>query len=69
MLMECFQVGHDTSSLTRERTLKSLYIEPILDVLKRQNPITEFVPVKSNKSVILIKWISSPAANSLVHQS
>ena len=37
-------VGHSTSSLTRNRTLNSLYIDPILDVLTRQNPTTKFHP-------------------------
>ena len=29
--------------MTAERTLESLYINPILDVLRRQNPDSEFV--------------------------
>lgn len=43
------QAGHDESSLTEERTLESLYINPILDVLKRQNPMTRFVSSKTKK--------------------
>lgn len=35
-------VGHSTSSLSRDRTLKSLYIDPLLDILSRQNPNNEF---------------------------
>jgi hypothetical protein len=35
-------VGHSTGSLTRNRTLKALYIDPIMDILARQNPDTEF---------------------------
>ncbi|MCJ1300285.1 Altered inheritance of mitochondria protein 6 [Hypocenomyce scalaris] len=35
-------VGHSTSSLTRDRTLKSLYIDPLLDILSKQNPSTDF---------------------------
>ncbi|TKA24635.1 hypothetical protein B0A50_06395 [Salinomyces thailandicus] len=31
-------VGHDESSLSPARTLESLYINPLLDVLARQNP-------------------------------
>lgn len=31
-------VGHDLESLTRERTFTSLYINPLLDVLNKQNP-------------------------------
>ncbi|KAK8184679.1 hypothetical protein BC567DRAFT_191495 [Phyllosticta citribraziliensis] len=32
------QLGHDTSALTPQRTLYSLYIEPILHVLRGANP-------------------------------
>ncbi|KAF1967487.1 hypothetical protein BU23DRAFT_559397 [Bimuria novae-zelandiae CBS 107.79] len=35
-------VGHERQALTKERTLESLYINPILDTLHRQNPVTEF---------------------------
>ncbi|KAF2685300.1 hypothetical protein K458DRAFT_301055 [Lentithecium fluviatile CBS 122367] len=37
-------VGHERSALTAERTLESLYINPILDTLHRQNPTTDFAP-------------------------
>jgi hypothetical protein len=33
-------VGHSTASLTPERTLRNLYIQPLLKVLDQQNPIT-----------------------------
>ncbi|KAI0125366.1 PLC-like phosphodiesterase [Xylariales sp. AK1849] len=36
-------VGHEQSALTNERTLDSLYIQPILEVLRRQNPNSTFV--------------------------
>jgi hypothetical protein len=38
-------VGHNTYSLTPNRTLTSLYINPLLDILDKQNPITRFQPV------------------------
>ncbi|OCK75535.1 hypothetical protein K432DRAFT_308275 [Lepidopterella palustris CBS 459.81] len=41
-------VGHNTASLTRNRTLKSLYINPLLEILDRQNPITEFSNASRN---------------------
>ncbi|KAL4895988.1 histone acetylation protein-domain-containing protein [Aspergillus ambiguus] len=44
-------VGHDESSLTEERTLESLYINPMLDVLKRQNPQTPFVTTPTKNGV------------------
>lgn len=37
-------VGHSTSSLTSQRTLRSLYIDPLLKILEQQNPITSFHP-------------------------
>ncbi|KAJ5894068.1 hypothetical protein N7495_005759 [Penicillium taxi] len=38
-------VGHSTSALTSHRTLRSMYIEPLVEILKKQNPITEFQPI------------------------
>lgn len=35
-------VGHDTASLTRNRTFRSLYVNPLVEILDRQNPQTEF---------------------------
>ncbi|KAJ5098156.1 hypothetical protein N7532_005157 [Penicillium argentinense] len=35
-------VGHTTSSLTSRRTLRSLYVDPLVKVLNRQNPVTPF---------------------------
>jgi len=37
-------VGHDLASLTHNRTMDSLYIQPILEILNRQNPTTDFQP-------------------------
>ena len=37
-------VGHNTYALTPNRTLKSLYIEPLLEILEKQNPSTNFHP-------------------------
>lgn len=36
-------VGHEQSALTNERTFDSLYIQPILRVLRAQNPNSTFV--------------------------
>ena len=36
-------VGHEPSALTTQRTLRTLYIDPILAVLHRQNPRSNFV--------------------------
>lgn len=35
-------VGHDRASLTTNRTLQSLYIDPLVDLLNQTNPRTEF---------------------------
>ncbi|KAL2075073.1 hypothetical protein VTL71DRAFT_15 [Oculimacula yallundae] len=35
-------VGHNSVSLTRSRTFTSLYIDPLVRILERQNPHTEF---------------------------
>lgn len=42
-------VGHEPASLTAERTLDALYIQPVLSVLRGQNPQTDFT-VPKNKS-------------------
>ena len=35
-------VGHNTASLTRNRTFQSLYINPLVEILENQNSETEF---------------------------
>ncbi|KAJ5800228.1 uncharacterized protein N7518_002296 [Penicillium psychrosexuale] len=35
-------VGHTTSSLTERLTLQSMYIDPLVSILERQNPTTRF---------------------------
>lgn len=35
-------VGHTRSSLTKRRTLRSLYVEPLVRILDLQNPVTSF---------------------------
>ncbi|KAL9599730.1 MAG: hypothetical protein Q9219_003613 [cf. Caloplaca sp. 3 TL-2023] len=37
-------VGHSLASLTPNRTLRSLYIDPLISILEKQNPTTEFHP-------------------------
>ncbi|KAJ5562452.1 hypothetical protein N7535_003094, partial [Penicillium sp. DV-2018c] len=44
-------VGHDQSALTKSRTLESLYINPILDVLARQNPSSPFITSPTKNGV------------------
>ncbi|KIW07089.1 uncharacterized protein PV09_01973 [Verruconis gallopava] len=43
-------VGHEISALTTARTLQSLYLDPIMDTLKRQNPTTRFVDGSTTKN-------------------
>ncbi|KAL4740046.1 hypothetical protein BDV11DRAFT_106491 [Aspergillus similis] len=59
-------VGHDESSLTDERTFESLYINPILDVLERQNPKSKFLTGATHNGVFdtstdqtLYLWVDS----------
>ncbi|KAI0429496.1 hypothetical protein F5Y09DRAFT_257982 [Xylaria sp. FL1042] len=35
-------VGHDRAALTPHRTLQSLYVEPLVDIIERNNPQTPF---------------------------
>jgi hypothetical protein len=35
-------VGHNTASLTRNRTFQSLYVNPLVKILEQQNPDTDF---------------------------
>jgi hypothetical protein len=44
-------VGHDTSSLSHNRTFQSLYVQPLLNVLHKQNPRSDFVSGVTRKSV------------------
>ncbi|GIJ89269.1 altered inheritance of mitochondria protein 6 [Aspergillus pseudoviridinutans] len=37
-------VGHTSTSLTAKRTLKNMYIDPLIKIIERQNPITQFHP-------------------------
>lgn len=41
-------VGHTKSSLAINRTLTSLYINPLVDLLDKQNPITKFHPSRGH---------------------
>merc|ERR1712230_199144 len=44
-------VGHTSASLSPQRTLRSLYIDPLVKILDQQNPITSFHPsVESPRS-------------------
>lgn len=42
-------VGHSLASLTPNRTLASLYVDPLVSILDKQNPTTRFHP-NGNKS-------------------
>lgn len=50
-------MGHDESSLTESRTLESLYINPMLEVLQSMNPTTPFVTSPTKNGV----WDTEPA--------
>jgi len=42
-------VGHSQSALSRNRTFRSLYVDPLVELLDRQNPKTDFADVPSPK--------------------
>jgi hypothetical protein len=44
-------VGHEESALTPARTLDSLYIQPILDTLNRENPQSAFITSPTKNGV------------------
>ena len=44
-------VGHEESALTNERTFQSLYVYPILDVLRRMNPDSPFLTEPTTNGV------------------
>jgi hypothetical protein len=48
---ETLYVGHEQSALTTARTLDSLYIQPILNVIRAENPNSTFAPVNSKNGV------------------
>ncbi|KAL2824055.1 hypothetical protein BDW59DRAFT_148107 [Aspergillus cavernicola] len=59
-------VGHDESSLTAERTFESLYVNPILEVIERQNPKSKYLTEPTNNGVFdtsadqtLYFWVDS----------
>ena len=46
---EQLYVGHSVASLTPNRTLNSLYINPLLDILEKQNPKHTIIPRQDAK--------------------
>jgi hypothetical protein len=44
------KVGHEQGALTTARTFKSLYVNPILNTIKGQNPTTQFVSGSSTRN-------------------
>lgn len=44
LFREELYIGHSLASLTPNRTLASLYVDPLVQILERQNPTTQFHP-------------------------
>ncbi len=44
-------IGHEQGALTKERTFESLYINPILDTLRRQNANSSFLTTPTRNGV------------------
>jgi hypothetical protein len=42
LLDEDLYVGHNTASLTRNRTFRALYVNPLVETLEKQNPDSDF---------------------------
>jgi hypothetical protein len=42
-------IGHEQSALTPARTFDGLYVQQILSVLNRTNPVSPFVTTKTRK--------------------
>lgn len=49
LFSEELYVGHSIASLTPNRTLNSLYINPLLDILERQNPVHTLLPDRDSQ--------------------
>ncbi|CUS13610.1 unnamed protein product [Tuber aestivum] len=47
---ETLYIGHDTSSLTENRTFENLYINPLVDILTKQNPTSCFAHTKTRNT-------------------
>jgi hypothetical protein len=50
LINDTLYIGHETEALSSSRTLKSLYIDPILSVLSRTNPKTTFTASSTSKN-------------------
>ncbi|KAK5683124.1 hypothetical protein LTS10_004655 [Elasticomyces elasticus] len=48
---ETLHIGHEQAALTNERTFDSLYIQPILSVLRAQNPNSSFLSAPTRNGV------------------
>lgn len=48
---DTLHVGHERAALTQSRTFDSLYIQPILSVLERENPTSAFETSKTHNGV------------------
>ena len=48
---DTLHVGHEESALTNERTFQSLYVEPILNVLSKENPNSSFLTEPTKNGV------------------
>ncbi|CAL8574521.1 Altered inheritance of mitochondria protein 6 [Xanthoria parietina] len=44
LFREELYIGHSLASLTPNRTLASLYVDPLVQILEKQNPTTQFHP-------------------------
>jgi hypothetical protein len=69
-------VGHSPAALTSNRTLQSLYIDPLVEILDHQNPTTEFYragavkngvfDVDANQTLVLLIDVKTDPAEILL---
>ncbi|KAI1335211.1 hypothetical protein F5Y15DRAFT_409229 [Xylariaceae sp. FL0016] len=68
-------VGHDTAALSPNRTFQSLYIQPLVGLLERNNPQTEYYngsdrgifDVDPSQTVVLLVDLKTDGAETLAH--
>jgi hypothetical protein len=48
---DALYIGHEPSALTKDRTLQSLYIRPLVEILTRLNPESDFVQGNTTNGV------------------
>ncbi|KAI9828800.1 MAG: Altered inheritance of mitochondria protein 6 [Thelocarpon impressellum] len=72
---ERLYVGHSVASLTWNRTFRALYVDPLVAVLEKQNPVTDFAnatrqgafDTDPEQSLVLLVDFKTPGAKTWPH--